>query len=175
MIVHMEPESHPPDQLDLEISAAREAVADMQRELQTRQITLSALERAAALRPRAAGNVPLNSTISAIARSVATGRAPGTRGKAPGTISGQWRSIMAAMVKGGNQPLTPELVAVLADANGYRLEVKAVRDWLRRAAASEHRFIEREGDACRVSAAAIERFHFQTAAPSREVPSDGAA
>ena len=55
------------------------------------------------------------------------------------------------------------------------MSVKAVRDWLRRAAVDEHKYIERNGDTYRVSQTAVERFNLMTAEPSPEVSSDGSA
>jgi hypothetical protein len=97
------------------------------------------------------------------------------RGKAKGTISNQWRTVMGHLVEQGNQALPYDLWTVAAQKCGYTLDVKAVRDWLRRGVGAQQGFIERHGDTYRVSALAIEKFGFKTAEPPPEVTGDGSA
>lgn len=161
-----------PDPLDLEIDAAKRAVADAERKLEMGRVMLAALEKAASLRPRHSNGVVRHASAVDF-DSLGHQRIAVARGKAPGALSTQWRSIMQNVVTAGNSPLTPDLWALTATEGGYPMDTKTARDWLRRAASSEFGFIVRDGDAYRVSDAAIERFSLKVAEPPLEVPSDG--
>ena len=150
-------------------------MVDAERELAERQITLAALELAATLRPRSLNGGGAYVVGASLPRAEAAARPTGSRGKAPGTISNQWRAIMGKVVVDGNQAWTPDLWALAATETGHPMETKAARDWLRRAAEGPYGYIERQGEGYRVGAAAIEKFNLKTAAPPPEVPGDGAA
>jgi len=154
-----------------DIAAARRAVADAERALEKARITLSVWEQVAA---KFAGSPLMPKPPRQVSPRLPFGDAPPTRrGKAPGTLSNQWRTIMEHVVLTGNRPSSPLQWSDMALVRGFNIEEKSVRDWLRRAAESEYHYIERIGDSYRVSDTAIQKFGFKTAEPPQEVPSGG--
>lgn len=98
-------------------------------------------------------------------------RTEGVRGKAPGTLSNQWRAIMGAFVVGGNFASPPETWRGIAMHAGYDIDTKTARDWLRRTAKSEHRYIQQIEDGYRVSDLAIEKFGLRNWTKNESAPS----
>jgi hypothetical protein len=162
------------DPLDQEIAAKKASIATKERDLEMERIELRALQRAASLRPFHRKN-----GVSRLEHPAADagGHAPRerSRGKLRGTLSNRWREIMRRVVMEGNEPLPPDLWSVVAHQAGFDLEVKSARDWLRRGVGAQLGFIDRQGDAYRVSQAAIEKFNLKAATPPSEVPEDGVA
>jgi hypothetical protein len=110
------------------------------------------------------------STVPLISTSAP--RTEGARGKAPGTLSNQWRSIMASFVFDGNMAATPEAWRRAAVQAGFaEIDTKAVRDWLRRAAKSEQRFIQQTVNGFRVSELAVEKFGLRNWTKNQSAPS----
>ena len=171
--------SESPDQLDQEIAAKRAEIAQIEQALGAERNVLRGMLRAAELRPA----VKMNGAPSHAARpetpAVLPSAEPPTSprsGKPPGTLGSRWRSILGRHARTfGIGFAGPELWAANAATEGHPMSVKAVRDWLRRAAVDEHKYIERNGDTYRVSQTAVERFNLMTAEPSPEVSSDGSA
>lgn len=78
------------------------------------------------------------------------------RGKQPGTLSKEWRAVLAAHVASGNAFASPKDIAAHATSVGHPVEMKPTRDRLRKYLSIG--FTERDGDLYRVSQDAIERF-----------------
>lgn len=137
----------------IELSAAiteHEAVA---RKLEIKRAVYDALAK---LAPTDETRIYPQKTVR---RLSATARYPdASRGKAPGTLSKQWRTIMAAFVSTGNDAAPPDKWQTIASRLGFSINLKAARDWLGRAAKSEHRFIQETQNGFRVSDLAIEKF-----------------
>lgn len=174
-ILLMQPDSTI-DPLDAEIATAKHAVAEAQDCLRTSGAILEVLERLKASRGGVGWQRKPLATVSPRRDTPDGIQPPAKRGKAPGTLSSQWRKIMAKIVAAGNDPMHPEYWCLAAAEAGFpKMEVKAARDWLRRSAANEYGFIARHGDNFNVSAAAIEKFLLRALEPPPEVSRDGSA
>ena len=170
----MNPDSTP-DPLDLEIVAKATAVArmeialvEMERALTIERIKLDSLRHAASLRPvvRMNGVGRLHADAEVI---------PRRRGKEKGTISNQWRAVMGRMTETvGQQPFSPAAWCEAAHELGYKMEVKSIRDWLRRGIGAQLGYVDRHGDNYSVSALAIEKFNLKTATPIPDASSGDA-
>ena len=171
----MQPDS-PLTPLDAEIAAAQSAVAKAQGQLRTSLAILEVLERLKFSQGSPGQSQKMPPPIASSYGAPEGSPLPNRRGKAPGSLSSQWRKIMAKIVAAGNDPMDPDYWCIAASEAGFpNMEVKAARDWLRRAAANEYGFILKHGDSFNVSDAAIEKFHLRTPKPSPEAPSDGFA
>jgi hypothetical protein len=179
----MDIDSPSPDPLDVEISTRAAAVAkmemalvEMERAVSIERIKLDALRHAATLRPVGKMNGSAHIGSYGTHTSVTLG-AKSSRGKQPGTISNQWRAVMGKMAQSvGREPLPPDVWSAAARELGFKMEVKSIRDWLRRGVGAKLGFIDRDGDSdgYGVSQLAIEKFNLQTAAPPPEVSGDDA-
>jgi hypothetical protein len=162
-----------PDELDLEILAKRAHALDLERQLDRVRIELTTLEKAASLRPRMILSTNFDALVEASERGAGGFQSlikRATGGRAPGSLSHQWRSILGAMVDQGNRYLSPQSVSTLAQVIGITIGDKTARDRLRRY--SEMGFTERNGETYRVSEMAITRFGFgptPNAIPTLEV------
>ena len=167
----------PPDPLDAEIAAVRRVMMDARHTIEIQGAVLASLERVKAARDGqkpsgAEPSSPVQLTYVPVGALNAHANAT-RRGKLPGALSAQWRSTMGKLVADGNHLATPDLWSVAAAECGYEIDVDRARDWLRRSAASGLGFIERQGDAFRVSQAAIQRFNLQAPVPPSEGSDDG--
>jgi hypothetical protein len=149
----------------------------MERAVSVERIKLEALRHAATLRPASKLNGGTHSAAATATASHDLNQPPRPkRGKEKGTISNQWRAVMGRMVKEvGQEPFPPNSWYEAARTLGYSMEIKSIRDWLRRGVGAQLGFIDRHGDSYSVSALAIEKFNLKTATPSPEVSSDGVA
>jgi hypothetical protein len=158
------------DPLDREIADRSAAIAAKERELELERVELRALQRAAMLRPVAKMNGAAHPRPQEhhqedrLAEQPAKRSKGKARGKVAGTISNQWRQVMARAVELGNDLMPAEGWVMVADLAGYQLTPRGTADWLRRGVGAQLGFIERRGDNYRVSETAIEKFGFQPAA-----------
>jgi len=168
-----------PDPLDAEIAAVRRVMMDARRVIEIQGAVLASLERVKAARDgvKPNGAAALDPVqLSAPAMGALNAHASASRrGKQPGAISNQWRDTMGKIVADGNHLMTPDLWSVAASECNYTIDAETARDWLRRAAKTTFGYIERQGDAFRVSQAAIQRFKLKAPEPPPEVTSDGSA
>ncbi len=162
------------DPLDIEIAAKEATAIKLERDLDVVRVEIRTLRRAAELRPAVRNVAPTKRVLYSPPPDFSAQQSSG-RGKAPGAISMQWRQIMGKMVANGNSLMAPDLWVLAASECGHEVDVDTARDWLRRAAKSDFGYIERDGDAFRVSQAAIQRFNLKAPEPPPEVTSDGSA
>ena len=150
------------------VTIPAERIAEARSHVAMMEVEHAALKRAAALRPIATAPMSIRDLAPQGLQRV---RLSTGRGKAAGTLSTQWRTILTEVAKqAGRQPLTPDLWTVIANECGYSLDTRAVRDWLFRGGGATAGYVVREGDAYRVSDMAIERFNLKTAEPPLEEP-----
>jgi len=112
---------------------------------------------------------PFPTNKAEVARS--SGDVPRPRGKQLGSISMEWRAVLAAHVAAGNDFASPKDIAATSTAAGHPVEMKPTRDRMRKYISLG--FAEREGDLYRVSQSAIDRFGLRREAPAQ--PNDLAA
>ncbi len=168
------------DPLDAEIAAKEATAVQMERDLDILRVEIRTLRRAAELRPTRKYLPPTKRVVLLNRPAVplsptSTSHLTVLRGKTPGALSMQWRSIMRKIVANGNHFMPPDLWAVAAAECGYEVVMHSAGDWLRRAAVSEFGYIERDGEAFRVSESAIQRFNLKAPEPPPEVTRDGSA
>jgi hypothetical protein len=174
-IARMQTDS-PLDPLDAEIAAARLAVAEARDRLKMSGAILEVLERIKVSQSGVGRSQKFHPPMAPYRAAPDSPQISGKRGKAPGSLSSQWRKIMAKIVAAGNDPMHPDYWCIAAAEAGFpAMEVKAARDWLRRAAASEYGFILKHGDGFNVSAAAVKKFHLRAPEPPPEVSGGGSA
>ena len=149
------------DQLDREIAALEASVAEKERELEGLRLVLNTLKRAASLRPAAvtwSGSAELHGSVAVAGKGFI---AHGARGKTAGSINNTWKRILGRVVAEGNVFLTPDLWALAASVIGISVSEKAAKDWLYRGGGHTGGYVERQGNAYRVSDLAITRFNLR--------------
>lgn len=141
------------DKLDSAITALRIEIDKDERALGEKRLRLAALLEAAELRP--AASVPSKMRAADPDAMEAARKRAHRTGRAPGSISSEWRRYFGEIVSRGNQPM-PRSDYVSATSQRFNLAPASVRQRLRSHLDAGHLSEDERG--VFVSEAAIERF-----------------